>query len=658
MQQERDTQPGNPGAPGSSKKRRFSRTSRACSECRARKIRCNGRQPCEPCEDFERHCTLTSTAGQKVAGAPRTKILEDRLRRARHLIRKLQAQNPALLPAAEVAGIFDSPPVSPSPASDTASGVTVGGQGGYLEDMMIGKGLLPLDQGSGVYYGATSGLCFLYDTLQLFPPNSPQHGSVSPERPHHVLLRLFESPPWDPQGLQIDLLSSQHLPSQQTALDLLDTYFGNVYPLFQFMHEPTVRQYVDRIYHLDLLDLEDLDHDFLPLFHSVMALGYLFDQTTHQTYGCKGARDQAMRHFIFARGMIELDRDRGILGLQALTCLALFLISTSRLASAQTLIALAVSACMRMGLHLQTSCSGLTPLSREVRIRTFWTVVKLDLYNSGALGQPLLMDLRHVDQIKPSGLSRGYCNEENGGVSSATSRRILAASAQYLELLIISRKGVGKLYPKTDQEAGMVNVSKMFPVSETTMDEIKEELKAWREGLADALGPAEGTDATRSVTYELEMVHHYEQALLYRPFLHYLAKTKDESPPDARLLYCATLCVQISRLTIIRSEELLSQGLLAPASWQLTYIVFLSIVTLFYFLATQHEHREYTAIQKEAERGIRVLHATSYLDAGSRRCLDVLRMLIGKQSHSVHLDVDRLRPSLPLRNSFQSGYAQ
>jgi hypothetical protein len=136
-------------------------------------------------------------------------------------------------------------------------------------------------------------------------------------------------------------------------------YFGNVHLLLQFMQEPTFRKQVDRIYDLDLIDFEELDHDFLPLFHSVMALGYLFSQKMHQNYGLQGS----------PRSCVSKSE------LQALICLALFLMSTSRLATAQNLIALAVSASMRMGLHSQTSCSGLTPLSREIRIRVFWASV-------------------------------------------------------------------------------------------------------------------------------------------------------------------------------------------------------------------------------------------------------------------------------------------
>lgn len=122
------------------------------------------------------------------------------------------------------------------------------------------------------------------------------------------------------------------------------------------------------------------------------------------------------------------------------------------------------------------------------------------------------------------------------------------------------------------------------------------------------------------------MVHNCGHLILYGPFLHYLTKTKDESPPDPRLLNCATSCVKISRFTILRSEEMFSQGFLEPSSWHAIYIILLSLVTLVYFLATQHGNREYMAIKKEAERGIRLLHGTSCLDSGSRKCLDALKV--------------------------------
>lgn len=71
---------------------------------------------------------------------------------------------------------------------------------------------------------------------------------------------------------------------------------------------------------------------------------------------------------------------------------------------------------------------------------------------------------------------------------------------------------------------------------------------------------------------------------------------------------------------------MLKNGFLAPAAWQSVYTIFLSLVTLVFFLATQHGNPECEAIQREAEEGIRILAVTSCHDIGSKRCLDVLRV--------------------------------
>lgn len=73
---------------------------------------------------------------------------------------------------------------------------------------------------------------------------------------------------------------------------------------------------------------------------------------------------------------------------------------------------------------------------------------------------------------------------------------------------------------------------------------------------------------------------------------------------------------------------MLRGGFLAPAAWQSVYTIFLSLVSLIFFLATQHGNRECEAIQKESEEGIRILAKTACQDIGSRRCLDVVTVSV------------------------------
>ena len=126
--------------------------------------------------------------------------------------------------------------------------------------------------------------------------------------------------------------------------------------------------------------------------------------------------------------------------------------------------------------------------------------------------------------------------------------------------------------------------------------------------------------------YELEMVHNWAHIILYRPFLHYLARTNSDKPLDSRQLRCAASCIKIARVTISRSQQMLRQGFLVPAAWPSVNTIFFSIVTLLFFLATQHGDREYGTIQQETELGIRVLAATSCQAIGSRRYMEILKV--------------------------------
>lgn len=241
----------------------------------------------------ETDCTFTSTRGQRIAGAPRTKILEDRLRRARALFSKLQANHPSAQLSTEVSSIFESPPGSPSSTSDTPV-PTDDSSTDNLETMLDGRGRLTSINKSTKYYGSGSGFAFLLQTQQLLNHSS----SITEEQKNDdsgagAISRLFDSPVPDNQMLASEVPFSQLLPSRETTDELLTVVLLQSYQLLQFLQESTFRRQVDRLYDLDPMDLEDSDRDFLPLFHSVVALGYLFHQKAHKEHGCQGAVSRA-----------------------------------------------------------------------------------------------------------------------------------------------------------------------------------------------------------------------------------------------------------------------------------------------------------------------------------------------------------------------------
>ena len=134
---------------------------------------------------------------------------------------------------------------------------------------------------------------------------------------------------------------------------------------------------------------------------------------------------------------------------------------------------------------------------------------------------------------------------------------------------------------------------------------------------------------TDDSSYELDMYYHFGHIVLYRPFLHYLAKAKGDkgdNTPDHQQLGYALQCINAAQSAVSRSERVLLQGYLSPASWACAYTVFLSVVCLIFFLASHSESRQAAMIRQAVESGIRIMASTSCQDTGSRRCLDVIRV--------------------------------
>jgi hypothetical protein len=97
------------------------------------------------------------------------------------------------------------------------------------------------------------------------------------------------------------------------------------------------------------------------------------------------------------------------------------------------------------------------PTIRAQHIRELGGLL-LDIYSSIILGLPGLIDLTCVDQLKPSGLSRDYFNEENGGFASITRRRMAAACVR-------SSRANHFAGSNTDREAGSVKRKSLAGIS-------------------------------------------------------------------------------------------------------------------------------------------------------------------------------------------------
>ena len=338
------------------------------------------------------------------------------------------------------------------------------------------------------FYGGSSGFAFLQKTQGLFGGNDNREiDSKMSETANDAITRVFDSPLPDKPALDTDVPMSQLLPHHRTAKKLVQVVFNQVYPLLQLVDQASFQAQTDRIYDLDPIDFEDSDHDFLPLFYAIVAIGFLFSQSMHKEYGCDRALSQAMRHFIAAKQLIDITRSRDLVSLQVLICLALFLMSTARIATAHTYIGLAVSNAMKLGLHSSAPSKliSFSELEQDMRGRVFWTIVQLDMYMASVLGLPALINREKLDNWKPK-----IAEDEIQRLRDAQNpgpNLILAASAKHHELLSIISKANAILYPRPAHTSKEGIKPSTILVKSSKIKEIEHEYRQWRKSVPSAL---------------------------------------------------------------------------------------------------------------------------------------------------------------------------
>ncbi len=412
------------------------------------------------------------------------------------MIDEIQSQLPQSSHA-DVDAIFRSPSGSPSLSPSKEAEITAGedGRSPQLENMMDGLGQMgsvdrqnPKKQ---AFYGGSSGFAFLQKTQGLFSGNerNPVGSSDLSNTAEDAITRVFDSPLPDRPALDTDVPMSQLLPHRRTATKLVKVVFNQAYPLLQLVDQESFQTQTDRIYDLDPIDFEDSDHDFLPLFYAVVAIGFLFSQTVHKEYGCRRALSQAMRHFIAAQQLIDITRCRDLVSLQVLICLAIFLMSTARIATAHTYIALAVSTAMKLGLHsaAPSKLMSFSELEQNMRGRVFWTIVQMDMYMSSVLGLPALVNRYKLDNWKPR-----VAKEEIDSLRDSQDpgqNTILAASAKHHELLSIISNANDVLYPRSADGLSKGRKPGTILVKSTRIKEIEHEYRQWRKSVPKALSP-------------------------------------------------------------------------------------------------------------------------------------------------------------------------
>ncbi|KAJ9503535.1 Gypsy retrotransposon integrase-like protein 1 [Exophiala xenobiotica] len=323
------------------------------------------------------------------------------------------------------------------------------------------------------------------------------------------------------------------------------------------------------------------------------------------------------------------------------------------MASAHAFLSLACSSALRLGLHHRSTHDiALSRRDRDTRRKIFWTIIKLDMYLSAVLGLPALLDLRDVDPAIDLTISEAI-HEATSGLPNREAI-LLGGSAKHLEIMRIISKAIKTLYPMPSTDNEMPNKSGNISVSIRSLEEIEGQFRAWGESTSALLSKGDDgsadfvrvviltSDRGGRLKYELEMTSFFGKIVLYRPFLHYLAKSSDGRPTAQKASQRALACIRIASTAITRSEAIQQLGLLRPASWTSIYTTFLSVVCLVFLIATREGARNPIEAWRKAESGIRLLASTTCHETGSKQCLDILKELVRNLSNTVDFDIDEI----------------
>ncbi|RYP47562.1 hypothetical protein DL768_006407 [Monosporascus sp. mg162] len=612
------------------KKKPHRRSPHACDECRLRKRACDATEPCGPCRNASLNCTYHF---RRPVPPPTLRIrnLQHHLRLARSWLQEVQKNVPEV-PGLDIDNClrildFTLPEDQSTSPLPPATSPNQGTRKAMLSNMLAGcDRLTTVGPGATCFYGAYSELSFILRTLEVFE----QDAAISPDQRFLVVSNLFNHP--------LPLLENANpspkvfLPSPDIVMVLVNALFAKNHPMLSFLPERHVKDVANMLAGPQGLSISDQS---LSLFHLTLALSYLFDSSRHREEGCRDILQRATRHFHIGLSMLRPTQVNDLTTLQAVLCAIIFLISTSRMTSAHSLIGTACSSALRLGLH----STGVNPSAslaedRQARTRLFATVLRLDMFASLILDLPPFL---HRDALPLPHIARLASEAEaEGDLRTAAALRLVC-----LLVIPLSKRIYGTAVSSGREDSNSVDI-KHF-------EEAQNEFRRWKTEASSLLTSLGHSKDHRLIKDDLEMTYNFGHIILCRPFLHYLRVMADGGSISVMQSYHALACIKLASSTIVRAHEMLNEGLLLAGFWPSIYTIFLSVMCLIFLIAAHHGTSRPSKAWQRATVGIRIITAFKCVDDCSTHCLEVLKMVMNELSHTVYFDFVEMETSV-IRN--------
>lgn len=625
------------------------RVTRACDECRRKKIKCDGKQPCTHCTVYSYECTYDQPSNRRRNPAPQyVENLEHRVHRAETLLHilipNLDLNDPGIDAAVAQGWIPGAPgkgnPAAaqqplPQPRQRTADAQRADNSKSdtNLESMVRAVAQMDMDeQGNWDYHGHSSGLSFVRRMREQLGELMGPDTAATPFVKTRPMSQVLDSPKSTADSPATESSpGATDLPPMEIARQVLNHAINDGASLLRVVHQPSFWQAFEHLYTTPPDHYTNEDNQFLPLFHSAMALGHLFgkdEQSSLYRQGYENAIQQGFAHFRTARQLMDIADCRGLMAIQAVVFMILFLQSSAKLSQCYAYVGVALRSALRMGLH-RAYPGNFDPVEAETRKRVFWVVRKMDVYVGAMLGLPHTLSDEDIDQDFPAEVDDEYVTREGilpmpEGVVS-----MMTAFNAHTRLVQVVSKICRKVYPiKFPTTQGAADKSYSVPFS--VIREIESDLEQWKNSLPSALSLGPAPARYTRVQQTLRLMYAHAQGLLYRPFLHFTAMEKRSKPIDQRAYACAASYVNVSRNIIHITAQMKQKGLLNGSFWFLMYTTFFAIMSLVYFAAENPDNATTQAVMKDALEGRQILASLAQRSLAADRTTATLNAVFSR----------------------------
>ena len=556
------------------------KVTRACDACKAKKKRCTGDIPCGPCKRHSTACIYEATysRGSLVEPAPSD--------------RRGNLATPGPLST--------SHPGSAQLHSAPRSGQPIGADGlSTIEPQEVTSNEVvdtgsssrrltpePGDAIDGQYHGPTSAHAFLGRAWRRLAQNVDRD---SPDRADEEIdVGIFS---FGDRKVPEPDATEFAWPEQEKAVALLRIYFDFASPTYRFLHEPTVKAWLDQRYQISgpPQALSDTRTALILLLFATASMYRSGDDETIMDAGEIGWR-RSEAFFLRAQQILSVERGPPVLeSIQARFATVQYLLATSRLNRAFFTFGTTVQLLQALGIYrkqnVRNNGTSVNQITHECQKRMFWCAFTLDKYLSIVMGRPALLRREDCNQELP----RAVNDEDltaNRCVTTVTKDCMLHASIAHAKLSEIISKGLEEQYrsPLGDEPSQVyVAIAR------------SEELQVWQSQLSPILSGVIHASSLippfRRQHTVLRLAYLHASFFVNRQLLLCDLSANTSADQEVKYRFQIKSCIEAAKEAVDLITAFGDSDQLYPSFWFSQYIAFNAIAIIYVFLIQMAKRR-------------------------------------------------------------------